>query len=114
MNAEALRSYCLSFPEVTEEVKWENHLCFLIRQKMFCVYCLEAPFRVSFKVLPDEWEPLLQRNHIIPAPYLARYHWVQGQDENALTDTEWKHYLKQSYALVAAATNKKSSYNKKK
>ncbi len=37
MNLEHLRKYCLSFPGVTEDVKWGNDLCFCVGEKMFCV-----------------------------------------------------------------------------
>lgn len=114
MNIEAVRNLCLSFKDSTEDVKWGNDLCFLINRKMFCVACLEPPFKVSFKALPAEAEKLCERNHIIPAPYLARYHWVQVQDENALTQKEWKHYLSQSYELISTGLKRKSTVKRKK
>ncbi len=114
MNLEAVRNICLSFNGAMEEIKWGNHLCFMIQRKMFCVACLEPPFKLSFKALPDVAEKLCERNHIIPAPYLARYHWVQVQYQNALSVKEWKYYLAQSYELVSRTVKKKSSVKNKK
>lgn len=114
MNLEDIRTFCNSLSGVTEDIKWGNDLCFLIHHKMFCVAGLEPPFKVSFKALPDEAEELCERNHIIPAPYLARYHWVQVQDENALSEKEWRHFLAQSYELICSPPKKKLSVKKKK
>lgn len=107
MSLDEIRNLCLSFNNVSEEVKWGNDLCFMINRKMFCVACLEPPFKVSFKVLPEEAEELCERNHIIPAPFLARYHWVQVQDENVLAQKEWKHYISQSFGLISSTVKKK-------
>lgn len=114
MNLETVRKHCLSFQDVTEDIKWGNDLCFLINRKMFCVTCLEPPFKVSFKTFPDEAIALCDRMNIVPAPYLARHHWVQVLDENALTEEEWKFYLARSYQLISPPVKKMSSIKKKK
>ncbi len=100
MNAEELRDFCLSLPHVTEDVKWGNDLCFLIGDKMFCVTGLEGPFGASFKVTDEEFEELVERDGLIPAPYLARYKWVFTDKGDSLTHEEWTRYISQSYNLV--------------
>jgi predicted DNA-binding protein (MmcQ/YjbR family) len=37
MNVDAIREYCLSFPESTENIQWGDDLCFKVRGKMFVV-----------------------------------------------------------------------------
>ncbi|MBL7727015.1 MAG: MmcQ/YjbR family DNA-binding protein, partial [Dinghuibacter sp.] len=37
MFIDQLRSITAKLPGVTEEVKWENDLCFCVAGKMFCV-----------------------------------------------------------------------------
>lgn len=54
-------------------MKLGNDLCFLIWNKMYCVAGLEPPLTVSFKVQPEEFIELTNKNGIIPPPYLARY-----------------------------------------
>ena len=101
MDIEQLRLFCLSLPGVTEDIKWENDLCFCIGEKMFCVTGADAtPFTASMKVKPKEYEELASREGIAPAPYLARYKWILVKDINAFSNEEWKHYVKQSYELV--------------
>lgn len=107
MNAEELRKIALSLPHATEDVKWGNDLCFCIAEKMFCVTGLEGEFGASFKVKDEEFDEMCSRQNIIPAPYVARYNWVAVRSTDALSDKEWKHFVKQSYELVKGKLSKK-------
>lgn len=100
MDIEKLRALCLQLPGATEDVKWEKDLCFLVGEKMFCVTGLEQPFSASFKVTEEAFGELLNREHIVPAPYLARYHWVLAENAQALNAVEWEQYIQQAYQLV--------------
>lgn len=107
MNIETIRGICTSMPHVAEDIKWGNDLCFLIGGKMFCVASLQAPLTVSFKVTEEVFEKLSNTNGIIPAPYVARYHWILVQDVNIFNRKEWEQYILQSYNLVKAKLPKK-------
>ena len=107
MNIEALRELCLGLPGVTEDFKWGADLCFLVGEKMFCVTSIELPHSVSFKVTDEEFEEMVTRPGIIPAPYMARNKWVNVQEWRRLTYPEWNNYVKQSYSLVKAKLQKK-------
>ncbi len=109
MNLEKLREYCLSLPHVTEEVLWGKDLVFKIGGKMFAVIGLdEGPeSQFSFKCTPEEFAELTERDGIIPAPYVARYHWVAVQKRNALSQAELKRLLKDAYEMVKAKLPKK-------
>jgi len=111
MKSEFIREICLSFPDVKEDIKWGHDLCFLIREKMFCVTGIEGEFGVSLKVKDDEFEELTSKKDIIPAPYLARYKWIYVKNASCFSMQEWKKYLKQSYNLIST---KKSAAKKKK
>ena len=101
MKTEELRELCLSFPHVTEDVKWGNDLCFSVGGKMFCATGLDqAQGQVSFKCTPERFAELVEREGIIPAPYVARYHWVAIQDPKALDPEELEDLISQSYLLV--------------
>ena len=107
MNIEQLRKFCFSLPHTSEDIKWDNDLCFLIGEKMFCVTGLEGSFSASFKVKDEEFNKLTEMDGIIPAPYLARYKWVLVENSNALTIKEWKHYIYQSYETIKSKLPKK-------
>lgn len=107
MNPESIRKYCLSLPSVTEGVKWEADLCFMIDGKMFCVIPLEGEFGCSLKVLPEDFEELTARPGIIPAPYLSRAGWIRVLSASALSQPEWKKLIRTSYELIAAKLSKK-------
>lgn len=102
MDLEAIRTYCLSLPHVTERVQWGNDLLFCIGEKMFAVAGLDAqhPTKLSFKCTPEKFAELVEQEGIIPAPYVARYHWVALEDLNALPQRELKALLKNAYQLV--------------
>lgn len=104
MTLDQLRKFCSSLPHVTEDVKWESNLCFLIAKKMFCVASLDPreENRVSFKCTPEEFAEFIERDGVVPAPYMARNHWVSLEKWSALRDTEIKDAVVRSYALVKA------------
>jgi len=107
MNHAELEKFCLSLKGTKTDVKWGNDLCYLIGEKMYCVTSLDLPLKVSMKVLAEEFGELTERGGIIPAPYMARNHWIFIEKSNALTLKEWKHYIQQSYELVLAKLPKK-------
>ncbi|WP_299821884.1 MmcQ/YjbR family DNA-binding protein [uncultured Pontibacter sp.] len=102
MNIEALRALCLSLPGATEDIRWGADLCFLVGGKMFCATSIDPPHQVSFKVTDEDFGALTVSTQIVPAPYLARYKWVQVQQWTSITDEAWQTYVKQSYEMVKA------------
>ena len=103
MNLEELRTYCLSLPGVTEDLKWEHDLCFSVGNKMFLVVDPdEVPTSASFKTSNEDFAELTGREGFRPAPYLARHQWVWVEDIGRLTDAEWRVYARLSYDLVFA------------
>ncbi|MBX2967496.1 MAG: MmcQ/YjbR family DNA-binding protein [Cyclobacteriaceae bacterium] len=107
MNIEALQSFCKSLPAVTEDIKWDNDLCFCVGRKMFCVASLEAPFRISFKVPDEEFDELSVRDGFIPAPYMARAKWVSVTNLSRVKQKELEHFISQSYTLIRQKLTKK-------
>jgi predicted DNA-binding protein (MmcQ/YjbR family) len=100
MNIEQLRKYCLSFPHATEDVKWGNDLCFCVGAKMFCVTGMDAGSHLSFKTTPEKFAELTERDGVIPAPYVARYHWVAVERLDTIADAELKELISLAYQLV--------------
>jgi len=108
MNFKHIRNLCLSFPEVTEEVKWRQDRYFSVENQPFCVTDSDTDGGASFKVPEQEFEAMIAREGIIPAPYMDREFWVMVLDFSWLTDDEWTHYIHQSYELVKALLPKKN------
>lgn len=111
-----IRSLCRSFPDVTEEMPWENDLCFKVRGKIFIGMALsDGRFpRVTLKCRPDQFHELLEIDGISVAPYVGRYHWVQLANSNVLPGRELEDLIRQSYALVEAKASKARKPGKKK
>jgi predicted DNA-binding protein (MmcQ/YjbR family) len=107
MDHEELELFCKSLKGTTMDIKWGNDLCYLIGGKMYCVASLERPLKVSLKVQDEEFGELTERKGIIPAPYMARNHWIFIEDPGALTKPEWKRLIRQSYGFVFAKLSKK-------
>ena len=110
MDAESVRKFCLSLPYVTEDVQWESDLLFRIGNKMFAVVALDAAtdHRLSFKCTPEVFAELTEREGIVPAPYVARYHWVALQRFDALPERELKELLRSAYQLILEKLPRKS------
>jgi len=69
---------------------------------MFAVAGLDAkyPTKLSFKCTPEKFSELIELDGIVPAPYVARYHWVALEDLDALSPGELKELLKNAHQLV--------------
>jgi predicted DNA-binding protein (MmcQ/YjbR family) len=110
MDVEQVHSFCLSFPYVTEEILWGNDLVFKIGGKMFAVIGLAAASDhcMSFKCTPEKFAELVERTGIVPAPYVARYHWVALKRFNAVSEKELKTLLRTAYDLVLEKLTKRA------
>ena len=108
MDIDDLGRICHQNKSVTEDIKWGHDLCYLVGEKMFCVAAIDPPLTVAFKVLPEEFEELLLKPGIIPAPYMARNMWVKVMNLGVFTKREWEYYISQSYELVKSKIPKKT------
>lgn len=98
-----VRAFCLTLPHATEDVQWEHNLLFRIAGKMFCIANLEpavSPTKIAFKCTPEKFAELVEMEGIIPAPYMARNHWVAILEMDALRQPEFKELIANSYQLV--------------
>jgi predicted DNA-binding protein (MmcQ/YjbR family) len=103
MNLQDIQTITKKLNHVTQDIKWEDHLCFNVGGKMFLVTAPDRhPVSASIKVSDEEFANLTQREGIIPAPYMARHKWVYLDDINRFSKREWEKYLTESYQLVAA------------
>lgn len=103
MNTDSIRAYCRSFPHTTENLQWEDELCFKVGGKIFVMLGLDSvPQRMCFKCSPEKFAELCELEDIRPAPYVGRYKWVMLDRLDALGETELKESIRQSYEMVAS------------
>jgi predicted DNA-binding protein (MmcQ/YjbR family) len=109
MDIEQVHTFCLSFPHSTEKILWGNDLVFKIGGKMFAVIGLDpaSDHCLSFKCTPEKFAELIEQEGIVPAPYVARYHWVALERFTALSEKELKTLIHKSYDLVLEKLPKK-------
>jgi predicted DNA-binding protein (MmcQ/YjbR family) len=103
MNADSIREYCLSLPEATEKLQWEDNLCFKVNAKIFAMLGLDSvPQRLCFKCDPETFAELCEREGIRPAPYVGRYKWVMLDRLDAVRGDELEELIRVSYEMVSA------------
>ncbi|MGB8540968.1 MAG: MmcQ/YjbR family DNA-binding protein [Candidatus Acidiferrales bacterium] len=109
MDIDWIREYCLALPHTTEKVQWGDDLVFKIGEKMYAVAALEPGKQwLGFKCTPEDFADLIERPGIVPAPYLARAHWVSLETSDALPPAQVEQLLSQAYSLVFAKLPKKA------
>ena len=106
-----IREFCLSLPDVTEDMPWGDDLCFKVRGKIFTGAVLsDGRFpRITLKCSPETIHELLEIEGIVRAPYVGRYDWIQLANSNVLPADELEALLRRSYDLVAARAPKKKT-----
>jgi predicted DNA-binding protein (MmcQ/YjbR family) len=112
VNVDAIREFCLAFPQATEKLQWDDNLCFKIDKKIFVMLGLDNP-RVCFKCTPESFSELIEREDIRPAPYVGRYKWVMLDRLDALRRDELEDLIRQSYQMVAAKAPAKKEAKRK-
>jgi predicted DNA-binding protein (MmcQ/YjbR family) len=109
MNIDWIRRYCLSLPHTTEQVQWGDHLVFKTGGKIYAILSLEPGGNwVSFKCGPEEFAALVENEGVVPAPYLARAHWVALETEDALPRAEIKRLVRQAHEMIYAKLPRKT------
>src|SRR5215203_2414045 len=102
MTIEDIQAICKKLPHVTEDIKWETHLCFSVGGKVFIITNPDSsPVTASFKVSDEDFASLAEREGMKPAPYMARYKWIYADNISRLSKKEWQLYLQSGYQLVA-------------
>ncbi len=109
MDNERIREICLALPHVAETLNWGHHLVYWagsrdIGGKMFAMTDLDGTGRgvLYFHCGPERFHELLEIDGIIPAPHLARAHWVTLERWNALRPRQIEDELRRAHALIYA------------
>ncbi|WP_432708506.1 MmcQ/YjbR family DNA-binding protein [Pedobacter sp.] len=106
MDIESFREYCLNLPGTTEGMKWGEHLCFMIEEKIYVIVSLDDG-NVSFKIDPENFDELVARDGIAQAAHFAKKQWVTIDSLDVLSDGELGELIAASRVLVIRKLPKK-------
>jgi Uncharacterized protein conserved in bacteria len=109
LSAAQLEALCRHWPGVTRDTKWGVDAVFSVGGKMFAVMPSDGSEggRLSFKVADDRFLELTDQPGIIPAPYLARAHWISITEPSRFATAELVAFILDAYELVRAKLTKK-------
>jgi predicted DNA-binding protein (MmcQ/YjbR family) len=116
MDAERLRAFLLTLPNVVETQQWGNNLVYWVGDKaiggkMFALMNLDtlgesSPVKkqgiLSFSAGPERFADLLEIEGCSPAPYFARIHWIAAEDWQVFSNAEWEDHLRHAQAVMRA------------
>jgi predicted DNA-binding protein (MmcQ/YjbR family) len=110
VKAAAVEKFLLGLPGVTLSLQWGDARVFKLGGKMFAVMSprTERPCRISFKAAETSFHILTHADGIVPAPYLARSHWVRLERLDVLEPAELKIYLTRAHALIGGGLPKRT------
>ena len=108
MNIEDLMNICMKLKGTTTDIKWEDHLCFNVGEKIYLITSPDqVPPNASFKVSEEDFDALSERDGIGQARYFARRQWVSVDNIGLLSNEEWETYITRSHQLVASKLTRK-------
>ena len=107
MDNERVREFCLGLPHVVEAVGWGHHLVFWVGDKaiggkMFALIHLDDAGAgvLWFHCGAERYSELLEIEGIIPAPYMAKAHWVTIERWDAMRLRNFEDELRNAHSLV--------------
>ena len=109
MHLDAVRTYCLSFPEATEDLPFgPDPLVFKVGGKMFALLGLDdIPSRVVLKCNPERTVELRARHAgISTGPYFRNLHWNYVALDGSVPSDLIRSLIDDSYRLVVVKLKK--------
>ena len=99
---DSIREYCLSLPDVTENIQWEDVLLFRVGGRIFVMVNLDptAEDRIAFKCDPETFAELLEEEGTRPAAYVGRFQWIGLRGFNVLPAAQLRELIRNSSELV--------------
>ena len=114
MDVERVRAFLLGLPHAVETMQWGDNLVFWVGDKaiggkMFCLLNLDAGTHgvMSYSAGAERYAELVEREGIVPAPYMARISWVAVERWGALRNAEWEEELSAAHAITLAKLPKR-------
>ena len=107
MDAESARAFLLTLPHVVETQQWGDNLVFWVGDKaiggkMFCLVNLDGSAHgvVSYSAGAERFAELVEHDGLLPAPYMARIHWVAAKRWSVWRDTAWERELRTAHEIT--------------
>lgn len=109
MNLESFRAYCLSKPEVKEDMPFdENTLCMKVAGKIFAICDLYDFQSINLKCDPEKAIELrASYASVTPGYHMNKQHWNTIALDGSMPDQELRYWIDHSYDLVWAGLPKK-------
>ena len=110
MTPQAFEKAALALPGATLQVQWGDHLVFKVGGRMFAILAGPSvrPRSASFKCSDLAFEMLVEREGVIPAPYMARTKWVNVETLRALPAGELKARIVEAHRLIVEKLPRKT------
>lgn len=116
MDVERARKFLLSLPHAVETMQWGDNLVYWVGDKaiggkMFALIDLGEGLSkgvAMYSAGPERYAELLEKDGLIPAPYMARIHWVAVERWSALRNSEWEDELRGAHAITLAKLPKRT------
>lgn len=103
MTLEALREFCLSKPQVTEDLPFDDDvLVFRIGGKIFLLTSFSEPEKINVKCDPDLAIQLREEfpHDIIPGYHMNKKHWNTIYIQRKLSNKKIQDLISHSFELV--------------
>lgn len=107
MTPKAVERFALALPGAELSIKWGDDRCYCVGGKMFAAMSGAKAPTLSFKTSDVGFEILTAREGVIPAPYAARFKWVQLTSLGVMDDGEIRERLVEAHRLIVAKLPKK-------
>jgi predicted DNA-binding protein (MmcQ/YjbR family) len=108
MDVERARTFLKALPHVVETQQWGDNLVFWVGDKaiggkMFALIDLSGGLAHGvgmFSAGPERFAELVEQDGLIPAPYMARIHWVAARRWDSLRNSEWEEGWKAAHTIT--------------
>ena len=107
MDNERICEICMALPYAAETMNWGHHLVYWagdreIGGKMFAMTDLDGTGTgvLWFHCGAERFHELIEREGVIPSPYLAKAYWVTLEQWDALRPRAIEEELRRAHALI--------------
>lgn len=107
MTPAQVEAAALALPGAALSIQWGDDRVYKVGGKMFAAMGAGKAPALSFKVGDVAFEMLIEREGVIPAPYLARAKWVQLTTLKAMDSAEICERLGEAHRIIVEKLPKK-------
>ena len=113
MDLDRARALLVSLPHVAEAEQFGGLIYWVgdkaIGGRMMALVNFEGQgLRISFPAGPERFHELLERDGLVPAPYMARAHWVAAERWDVFRNAEWQEELRAAHGVILSKMTAKT------